>query len=111
MDVLYGISASYAWRARLYQAGVGTEFVLDARKLDDLPEEVRADVRRYGLRYAAAWVPHEWTRGWAGYEGHIMFRVRPLGFPELAEYSANNPETIYGRPHVALTKMADPSRR
>ena len=98
IDVLAGVSLSYVWRARLYEAGIGREFVLTAQTFDDVPTETRALMRRYGLRYRAAWVPHAWTKGWADKADMIMFRVQAAEFPELVEFSANNPATIYGKP-------------
>ena len=102
-DVLYGVSVSYVWRARLYEAGLGVELPVDASSLDDVPVPVRDAVRRWGLRYRAARVPHEWTRGWQGYEAYVMFRLRADEFPDVVGFSANNPATIYGRPQQAPT--------
>ena len=59
-DVLFGASVSYVWRARLYEA----ELLVDTSTLDDVPSSVHDAVRRGHLRYRAARVPHEWTRGW-----------------------------------------------
>ena len=97
-DVLFGASVSYVWRARLYEAGVGVELLVDASTLDDVPSSVHDAVRRGHLRYRAARVPHEWTRGWAGYDAYVMFRLRAEEFPDVVGFSANNPATIYGRP-------------
>jgi hypothetical protein len=98
IDVLAAISLSYVWRARLYEAGIGHEFLLTAETLDDVPPETRALVRRYNLKYRGAWVPHAWTHGWEDTPGMIMFRVQAVAFPELVEFSANNPAAIYGQP-------------
>ena len=98
IDVLFGLSTSYVWRARIYEAGLGAELLVDGSTLDDLPAPVLAAVRRGRLRYRAAWVPHAWTRGWQGYEDQIMFRLRAEEFPEVEAFSANNPEAIYGQP-------------
>ena len=100
VDVLFAVSTSYVWRARLVEAGMGRELVVDAATLGDVPAELRRAARRWRLRYVAAWIPHEWTRGWRGYEDMYMFRVRAAEFPEVADYSANNPGTIYARPHL-----------
>lgn len=94
-DVLYAVSVSYVWRTRLYEAGRGVAFVLNARTLDDVPAAVLGRVRRHGLEYWAAWVPHSWTPGWEGYEHCLMFRVAAAEFPGIAAVSANNPDTIY----------------
>lgn len=100
IDVLFGLSISYIWRARIYEAGLGVELLVDSSTLDDLPTAVLAAVRRGRLRYRASWVPHEWTSGWQGYEDQVMFRLRAEEFPELEAFSANNPEAIYGRPSL-----------
>lgn len=98
-DVLYALSVSYVWRTRLYEAGRGVEFVLNARTLDDAPAAVLGRVRRHRLEYRAAWVPHSWTPGWEGYEHCLMFRVVAAEFPGIAAVSANNPDTIYPPGH------------
>src|SRR5689334_20429521 len=103
-DVLAGISLSYPWRARLYEAGVGVEFVVDAHVLDaDVPLAVRRAVARQRLRYRAAWVPHAWTSGFEEYADpeYVMFRVAAIEFPEVVAYSANSRATIYGRPRAS----------
>jgi hypothetical protein len=99
-EVLYAISVSHVWRARLYEAGVGREFSIDGEALDDVPPSVARTVKRYALRYVASWVPHTWTRGWEGHEDRIMFRLRAAEFPQIVAFSANNPWTIYGRPRA-----------
>jgi hypothetical protein len=98
VDVLADISMSHVWRARLYEAGIGQEFLLTGETLDAVPPETRAVLRRYNLKYRAAWVPHAWTRGWDDAPSMIMFRVQAVAFPEVVEFSANNPDAIYGRP-------------
>lgn len=98
-DVLYGVSVSYVWRMRLYEAGCGVELVVNERTLDDVPAYVLDSVRRHGLEYRAAWVPYGWTSGWEGYENCLMFRVAAAEFPNVAAFSANNPETIYPPDH------------
>jgi hypothetical protein len=98
-DVLYGISVSYVWRMRLYEAGCGVELAVNARTLDDVPAWLLGMVRRHRLEYRAAWVPDSSTSGWEGYEGYLMFRVAAAEFPNVATFSANNPETIYPPGH------------
>jgi len=99
-EVLCAISLSHVWRARLYEAGPGREFAIDSETLDDVSPCVARSMRRYALRYTAAWVPHSWTRGWEGYETRMMFRLRATDFPQIVGFSANNPWTIYGRPRA-----------
>ena len=103
VDVLAGISLSYVWRARLYEAGMGHEFLLTAETLDDVPPATRAVLRRYNLKDRAAWVPHAWTRGWDETPDMVMFRVQAVEFPALVEFSANNPAAIYGQPFAGQT--------
>jgi hypothetical protein len=98
IDVLYGLSVSYIWRARFHEAGLGVELLVDATTLDDVPPAVNHAVRQGHLRYRAARAPHEWTHGWRGYEGYVMFRLRAEEFPGIVAFSANNPATIHGRP-------------
>jgi len=97
-DVLFGVSVAYVWRARLYDACVGADLLVDASTLDDVPSSVHDAVRRGHFRYRAARVPHEWTHGWQGYEAYVMSRLRAEEFPDVVGFSANNPATIYGRP-------------
>ena len=96
-DVLFGASVSYVWRARLYEAGVGVELLVDASTLDDVPRASTtpcaadtSDTEPHGC--------HEWTRGWQAMTRTVMFRLRAEEFPDVVGFSANNPATIYGRP-------------
>ena len=98
-DVLYEISVSYVWRMRLYEAGCEVELTVNARTLGDAPAWLLGRFRRQRLEYRAAWVPYSWTSGWEGYEDCLMFRVAAAEFPDVAAFSANNPETIYPPGH------------
>jgi hypothetical protein len=88
-------SQDSGWRQRLFAAGLHECFPIDARHTDGLPDYVARGVRRYGLSFTVCRVPGSWTPfDEDGYEGMVFFRFQASKYPDIVNFSANNPDCI-----------------
>ena len=79
-DLIFEISTSVAWRARLFAAEDGARF--------EIPEEevarLSAPSRGSGLRFAV-------FRDGLTEDDNVVFGFEAIGLPDLTVYSTNNP--------------------
>ena len=95
-EVVYGISVTSEWRKRLFESTNGTKFKIDRQSIikAKVPKALQYVVCRYGLRFYVSAIVEEEIPGWEGYPGCIMFKFAVVEFPDIYDYSANNPEVI-----------------
>jgi hypothetical protein len=88
-------STDSGWRRRLFAAPLHECFVIDAQHTEGLPDFVGRGVRRYGLSYTVCRVPENETPFVnEGYESYMFFRFQAKKYPEIVNFSANNPDVV-----------------
>ena len=84
-----------AWRCKLFAAPLHREFSIDSNNTVGLSEAVALGIRRHALEYVVSRVPQaETTFDEPGWEGCEFFCFRARRYPDIASYSANNPEVL-----------------
>lgn len=100
-DVVCDVSQNSFWRKTLFENKEHVPFLLTSATLQKEPSllYLLRFVRRYRLHYQVSKVPHSQTTAWeanwgGGCDDYIMFCFQATEFPEICDYSANNPEAI-----------------
>ncbi|WP_139996203.1 hypothetical protein [Paenibacillus paridis] len=91
-DIVYEVSVSSMWRARLFQTHLGKKIIIDITSVDGLNDYFEKQLRRKNLKYFVSVVSHSETRGWEDLDSSLIyFKFEAVEFLNLASYSANNP--------------------
>lgn len=81
------------WRKRLFAAPLHHKFLIDFAHFAGLPDIVVRGVRRYRLEFSVCRLLQGETsfNGEPGWEGCEFFRFQARRYPEIVNFTANNP--------------------
>jgi hypothetical protein len=83
-DIVYDVSVTSMWRARLFQTRLGKKLIIDKTSVNGFSEYFIKQVRRKNLKYYVSVVPHSEAKGWED-PSLIYYKFEAVEFPELAE--------------------------
>ncbi len=95
-DVIYAISIASPWRKKLFEAEYGIKFEINRNTTtkEEVHEYFYRLLCRYSLKYCVSKVQLEEVSGWEGYDGCEIFKFESVEFPEIFDFSANNPQSV-----------------
>lgn len=90
------VSQRSHWRRLLYSGAEGLAHRIDAQHCEALPAWLVRAIRRYQLSYRVRVVSGDRAPGWGAYaaDGLVLFRFEAREFPEVHDFSANNPDVV-----------------
>jgi penicillin-binding protein-related factor A (putative recombinase) len=93
-DVVYEISVSHLWRRILFDAQVGEKFLIDNRSPTSEPglKSLHRSLARYNLKFFVSKVSKEDEPHWEGFFDGIYFKFEAKEFPDVSDFSVNNPD-------------------
>jgi hypothetical protein len=86
-DMVEAVSLDPVWRTRLFASPSGVMLPFTADDLARLPPPVCERITSQDLRFGC-------FNDGATEDGYVVFGICSLEFPELVEYSTNNPEVV-----------------
>lgn len=102
-DVIYEVSISHLWRGLLFKSKDGEKFLIDSQSPITEPSlrRLHRSLARYHLKYFVSKVskedePQKTNPKWADlfFDGGVYFKFEAKGFPEVFDFSINNPDSI-----------------
>ena len=90
-DVAMDISVNSSWRKQIFEAEYEEPILISYVHPDALPKYVREEMVQYKLKFYVA-KTHDCPEYFD--EGMVIFKFYPVEFPELVQFSGNNPRVI-----------------
>jgi hypothetical protein len=96
-DVIYEVSISHLWRELLFNSKAGEKFLIDSQSPTTEPSlrRLHRSLARYNLKYFVSKVSKEDEPHWEEFlDDSIYFKFEAKEFPEVFDFSINNPDSI-----------------
>jgi hypothetical protein len=93
LDVIDLSQQSY-WRNKLFNSTENQEFKINKSNLTELTEQLKSAIKKYDLKYKVSRVSPKEAEPWLSESGNIIFKFWPEKYPELKQFSGNNPDVI-----------------
>ncbi len=102
-DVLIEVSISHHWRELLFKSKDGEKFLIDSQSPTTEPslKRLHRSLARYNLKYFVSKVskedePQRANHKWDDlfFDGGVYFKFEAKEFPEVFDFSINNPNSI-----------------
>lgn len=95
-DVVCEISISSEWRKKLFQSKPFEKNIIDRFNCENIDYNfLKSKIKSLNLKYYVSVIPWEEAIGWKDWDStQIYFKFESVEFPELLDFSANNPEVI-----------------
>jgi hypothetical protein len=95
IDVVYNVSVSPIWREKLFKSVLYKKYIIDKKRNEGTSNRLKKILVNANLRYYVSIIPHEEAYGWHDWKSsHIYFKFESVEFPNIKDFSANNPEVI-----------------
>lgn len=94
-DVISDVSISHFWREQLFKSKDGEKLLIDNRsyKTDRRLRYLHRILCRYSLKYYVSKISNEDGPKWKEDSDSIIFKFEAVEFPEIYDYSDNNPDS------------------
>ncbi|MBP0726134.1 hypothetical protein J5Y03_13205 [Bacillus sp. RG28] len=95
IDLVYSVSVSKIWREKLFNSVRYKKYIIDKSQYEGISHQLKKIIINSNLRYFVSIIPQHEAYGWEDWDSsQIYFKFESIEFPNLVDFSANNPEVI-----------------
>jgi len=95
IDVVYSVSVSPIWREQLFKSVQYKKYIIDKKHYEGVTNQLKKIIFKRSLRYFVSIIPQHEAYGWEDWDStQIYLKFESIEFPNLVDFSANNPEVI-----------------
>ncbi len=95
-DVICDVSQSKSWRKKLFASENYEKFPInfESTSIAEVGSFLYRILLQNVLQYQVEKIPNNEAAGWESSENCVIFKFSAIEFPEVFDYSANNPESL-----------------